>query len=171
MRPERTPFARLLGALGSAGVGLELRDGSRLIVTNADRLTPELREEVREFRADLVEAVQAHGSELLPLFAYRPGEEEPESVSVSWRLSPEGPGWAAVRSHLLGETVLFLRDETVPIPPEAAGLVTYTRAELSILATGSEEALKEIHRAKKVFGGRVTSLNSLAGTEVERLTA
>lgn len=168
MRLGRTPFARLLADLHRAGIGLELREESRLVITRADRLTGKLREEVRRYRDDLIEAVEAHGEDLLSLFAYRPDEED---VSVSRRLSPAGPGWAAVRSHLLGETVLFVRDEAVPIPPEAAGLVSYTRAELEMLATATKGALREIHRAKKLFGGRVTSLNSLAGAEAGRLTA
>jgi len=78
--------------------------------------------------------------------------------TVSWRLSANGPGWAAVRSHLLAETIVFLRDESVPLPPTAAGLVNYTRAELEILRSATETALREIHAWKRAFGGRIESL-------------
>lgn len=165
MKHQRTPLARLLADLDRAGLSLAVK-GDRLAISPAARLTPELKAEVLRFRDDLVEAVQAHGPDLLSLF------REPETEgSVSWRLSPDGPGWAAVRSHVLGEAILFLRDEAVALPPEAAGLLTYTWAELEILATATEDALREIHRAKKLFGGRVTSLNTLSQEEPGRLTA
>jgi hypothetical protein len=89
---------------------------------------------------------------------------------ASWRLSAEGPGWAAVRSHLLTEVVIFLRDEDVTLPPQAARLVTYTKAELAILRTSTPEILREIHRAKRTLPGRVTSLNTIGRVEISRLT-
>jgi hypothetical protein len=88
--------------------------------------------------------------------------------SVSSRLSPSGPGWALVRSGVLRETVVFVRDESVQLPPATARFVTYTRAELEILSTASREVLLQVHAAKKNLGARVIALNSLSDAGTDR---
>lgn len=69
MFPTRTPLARLLGDLSRDGFTIRL-DGERLVVAPASRLTADLREQIREFRADILELLQIHGDGLLKLFAY-----------------------------------------------------------------------------------------------------
>src|ERR1700694_3305856 len=70
-----------------------------------------------------------------------------EGATVSSLLGSRG--WAAVYSHLLGEEVLFVRDEAVTLPPSAARLVSYTRAELEILSTATAGALRAVPRGKQ----------------------
>ena len=146
--------AALLQSLCSLGVQLSASGDRLRFRAPVGVLTPELRAALVEQKPALLAALR---------------NAESEASEVSWRLSSAGPGWAAVRSHLLGETVVFLRDETVSLPTAVADLATYTRAELELLATATEGALKEIHRAKKLFGGRVTGLNMLDGAPVRRL--
>jgi hypothetical protein len=88
--------------------------------------------------------------------------------SVSDRLSPGGPGWASVWSGILGETVVFVRDEGVRLPPAAPRCVTYTRTELEILSTATREVLLQMHTAKKNFGARVVALNGLSDAGEDR---
>ncbi len=92
-----------------------------------------------------------------------------QAEEVSRRLSPSGPGWATVWSHSLGGAVVFLRDEDAFLAPQLVRLVTYTKTELAILSTGTEGSLREIHRAKKILPGRVTSLRLLVQVEVTSL--
>ena len=170
MTPTRTPLATFLGNLEREGFSLRLDGADELLVFPGERLTPEIEAGIREYRADLIELLRVHGDALLPLFSYGPGEEVSDT-SVSWRLGPSGPGWVAVYSNLLGETVVWTRDESVIPPAEVKGLVRYTRAELEILATGTEEALREIHRTKKTLGGRVTAVNATSAAPAGRLMA
>lgn len=161
MNPRRTSLARLVGDLHGAGIVLSV-EGDRLAVSPKGLLTPEIRTEIVRFRDDLIEAVRVHGSDLLTVFAQETNE------SVSSRLSPSGPGWAAVRSYVLGETIVFVRDDSVLLPPEAARFVTYTRAELEILSTATREVLRQMHGAKKHLGCSVISLNTLSNPEADR---
>lgn len=63
-----------------------------------------------------------------------------------------------VRSHVLhGEVIVIARD------PEAAksapaGYVVYTLSELAEVRDLDSEGLKQIHRTKKLLGGKVCSL-------------
>jgi hypothetical protein len=125
-------------------------------------LTPEVRAEIVRNRKNLIDAVKAHGSDIFTVFA----QELKESVSN--RLSPNGPGWALVRSGVLRETVVFVRDEAVHPPAQAARFVTYTLAELEVLSTATREVLLQMHAGKKNFGARVVALNSLSGSGEDR---
>jgi hypothetical protein len=77
-------------------------------------------------------------------------DSAPES-SVSWRLGSEGPGWALINSKLLEESVLFVRDEQIQLPPQSIDVVTYTVKELGVIGGMSKKALCEIHGAKRVL--------------------
>lgn len=118
--------------------------------------------EIARNRDDLIEVVKAHGSALFNVFA----QEIKESVSS--RLSPAGPGWALVWSSVLRETVVFVRDEGVLLPPAAARFVTYTRAELKILSTATREVLLHTHAAKRNVDARIVALNSLSDSGRDR---
>lgn len=72
-------------------------------------------------------------------------------------LGPEGRGWVAIRSRVLGETVLWTRDAATEVPFYVAGLVRFTWKELDILADGDAEALRAAFLAKKALGGSVTA--------------
>jgi hypothetical protein len=143
----------LLESLRSLGVRLSASGDRLRFRAPVGVLTPELRAALVEEKPALLAALR---------------DMESQASEVSRRLSPDGPGWVAVRSHVLGETVLFIRDEAVPVPPDAGDLVNYTRAELEILSTATEPGLKDIHRAKKLLGGRVTALNAVREVPVAK---
>lgn len=81
-----------------------------------------------------------------------------EAAKVKAALSNQGI--AAIKSGTLGEVVYWAKDET-----EAAkaplGAVVYTIGELKHLYSGgnSREGLKQIHAAKKIFGGKIVESN------------
>lgn len=77
---------------------------------------------------------------------------------ISQALGPNGRGWVAIRSRVLGETVLWTRDAETEVPFHVAGLVRFTWEELDILADGDAEALRAAFLAKKALDGTVTAL-------------
>ena len=66
-------------------------------------------------------------------------------------------GWLAVRSRVLGETVLFCRDADVQAPEQYASCIRYTLDELKQLAGTAPDDLQLIHQVKRHFGGAVVS--------------
>lgn len=74
---------------------------------------------------------------------------------VRQALGPDGRGWFAIRSRVLGETVLWTRDAETEVPAEVACLVRFTWDELDILADGNAETLRAAFQAKKHLGGTV----------------
>src|ERR1700731_486930 len=124
----------LLEVLRSRGIRLAPIGDRLRIRAPKGTLTPDLRATISKHKAEI-------------LASFR--DPETQAAEVAQRLSPDGPGWAAIRSSFLGETVVWVRDETVVLPPEATRLVSYTRTELEILSTSTEKALRLIHQAKK----------------------
>ncbi|MBC7343070.1 MAG: hypothetical protein H5U02_11640 [Clostridia bacterium] len=104
----------------------------------------------------------------------RKTEQEPRSqtdfVTQGKRLL-ETQGWFAMRSEVLGETVLVAKDGITPPGSDMAAV--YTLEELRELAkpprVGPQE-LRFLHEAKKRFGGRVVQ-RPLAPSERDRLIA
>jgi hypothetical protein len=70
---ERTPLAVLLGDLHAAGIRLRL-GGDRIAASPRSALTPTLRDRLRGFREEVLDALREDGERLLPMFAYGPGE-------------------------------------------------------------------------------------------------
>jgi hypothetical protein len=114
-------------------------------------MNPTLRADIARNRTLVVDLLRAEVGSTGP----------PCTETASWRLSSDGPGWAVVSSALLGEDVLWLRDEGVVVPHAAEELVSYTRAELEILGPATERALRDIHQAKKLLGCRLTNLKMM----------
>lgn len=71
----------------------------------------------------------------------------------------DSPGWCLVRSAVLQETVLWIRDERTPFPRQPKGRVVYTLAELDLLldreATVAD--LRTLHAIKRTFQGAVAA--------------
>ncbi len=78
-------------------------------------------------------------------------------------------GWFAVQSQTLGgEIVIWIRDGKVIIPMRWQNHVRYTMKELQALAEDggiTEEGLKQIHEAKKMFNGEVKPLEGFKWPE------
>ncbi len=64
-------------------------------------------------------------------------------------------GYAGIRSAIVGDIVLIVRDDTVAVPARYSGKVRFTLDELSLMIGSSPEAVKQAHNVKRVFGGEV----------------
>jgi len=64
-------------------------------------------------------------------------------------------GYAGIRSGIIDDIVIFVRDESVVVPPKWSGKVIFTMDELTLMVGSSPEAVKQIHEVKRVFGGKV----------------
>lgn len=73
MKLERTPLAVLLGDLHAGGIRLRL-EGDRIAASPRSALTFTLRDRLRRFREEVLDALREDGGGLLPMFAYGPGE-------------------------------------------------------------------------------------------------
>lgn len=66
-------------------------------------------------------------------------------------------GYAGVSSAIIGDIVVFVRDDSVCVPAKWSDKVRFTMDELSLMIGSSPEAVKQIHEVKRVFGGTVVS--------------
>lgn len=64
-------------------------------------------------------------------------------------------GYAVIHSKVIGDHVVFVRDDSVAVPDKWAGKVRYTLEELSLMLGSVPEAVKQIHEVKRIFGGKV----------------
>ena len=64
-------------------------------------------------------------------------------------------GYAGIRSSILEDIVVFVRDDSVVVPARWSGKVRFTMDELSLMIGSASEAVKQIHEVKRVFGGKV----------------
>jgi len=66
-------------------------------------------------------------------------------------------GYACIRSSIIEDIVIFVRDDSVVVPAKWADKVRFTMDELALMIGSSPEAVKQIHEVKRVFGGKVVS--------------
>jgi len=66
-------------------------------------------------------------------------------------------GYAGIRSSIVEDIVVFVRDDSVVVPAGWSGKVIFTVDELSLMIGSPPEAVKQIHEVKRVFGGKVVS--------------
>ncbi|MCL5103111.1 MAG: hypothetical protein M1133_03205 [Armatimonadetes bacterium] len=64
-------------------------------------------------------------------------------------------GYAGIRSGIIDDIVVFVRDDSVVVPPKWSGKVIFTMDELTLMIGSSPEAVTQIHEVKRVFGGKV----------------
>ena len=64
-------------------------------------------------------------------------------------------GYAGIRSSIIDDIVVFVRDDSVVVPSKWASKVRFTMDELALMIGSSPEAVKQIHGVKRVFGGKV----------------
>lgn len=77
------------------------------------------------------------------------------AITICRALVTDGPGWVVVYSAVLGEEVLWLRDEAVEMPAEYVTLPRFTRDELALLAQQrpDTERLRAIVDVKREMAG------------------
>ena len=123
----------------------------RLKVRSPVPLTPDLREELRQYKAELIAFLQKP--------QVKPGSPEWHAKEVARAVEREG--YCLFWSELFHEVVAFIRDDTFrgAVP---AGIVAYTNAELLQLFGDSKttpKKLRLIHEAKRL-GGHIKSHNA-----------
>lgn len=64
-------------------------------------------------------------------------------------------GYAGIRSSIIEDIVVFVRDDSVVVPDKWAGKVRFTMDELKLMIGSSPEAVRQIYEVKRVFGGKV----------------
>lgn len=64
-------------------------------------------------------------------------------------------GYAGIRSSIIEDNVVFVRDDSVVVPDKWAGKVRFAMDELRLMIGSSSEVVKQIHEVKRVFGGKV----------------
>lgn len=64
-------------------------------------------------------------------------------------------GYAGIRSSIVDDIVVFVRDDSVAVPDKWADKVRFTMDELKLMIGSSPEVVKQIHEVKRVFGGKV----------------
>lgn len=64
-------------------------------------------------------------------------------------------GYAGIRSSIIEDIVVFVRDDSVVVPGKWADKVRFTMNELKLMIGSSPEAVKQIYEVKRVFGGMV----------------
>jgi len=121
-------------------------EGNRLRVRSPMPLTPDLREELRQYKAELIASLQKP--------QVKPGPPEWHAKEVARAVEREGI--CIFWSELFHEMVAFIRDDTFrgAVP---ASIVTYTNGELLQLfgdskTSPSAKKLRLIHEAKKLGG-------------------
>ncbi|MCE5322403.1 hypothetical protein LLG46_03690 [bacterium] len=68
-------------------------------------------------------------------------------------------GYAGIRSSIIEDIVIFVRDDSVAVPDKWAGKVRFTMDELKLMVGSSSEVVKQIHEVKRVFGGKVVPVD------------
>jgi hypothetical protein len=66
-------------------------------------------------------------------------------------------GYACIRSSIIEDIVIFVRDDSVVVPDKWADKVRFTMDELALMIGSSPEAVKQIYEVKRVLGGKVVS--------------
>jgi hypothetical protein len=64
-------------------------------------------------------------------------------------------GYACIRSLIVEDIVIFVRDGSVVVPDKWAGKVRFTMDELKLMIGSSPESVKQVYEVKRVFGGKV----------------
>lgn len=64
-------------------------------------------------------------------------------------------GYAGIRSSIIEDIVVFVRDDSIVVPAKWSDKVRFTMDELSLMIGSSPQAVKQIHEVKRVFGGKV----------------
>lgn len=64
-------------------------------------------------------------------------------------------GYAGIRSSIIEDIVVFVRDDSVVVPDKWTDKVRFTIDELRLMIGSSPEAVKQIYEVKKVFGAKV----------------
>lgn len=114
--------------------------------TNLKRYTPPSDETVDAYHRTWDQARLANQARLS---AHRASQ----SARLRQLLSTQG--YAGIKSPVLDDLVLFVREDGVTVPTKWSAKVRFTLDELSLMVGSSADAVKQIYDIKHVFGGKV----------------
>lgn len=151
--------AELLATVKALGVGVTL-DQQDLVLRPKSKLTPDLVDQLREHKGELVEMLKAgHGTPLRDTMPGGVSESQPSLLVAEVVAMPLDDFASAglvieVQSEVLGgEAVLFASDNARLDPGERR--VVYRAAEVRQLLGLRPADIRSVHRIKKGFGGTV----------------
>ncbi len=83
----------------------------------------------------------------------RPTQPSDQSRRLQHLLDTQG--YAGIRSSIIDDVVVFVRDDSIVVPDNWAAKIRFTMDELKLMIGSSPEAVKQIYEVKRVFGGKV----------------
>lgn len=130
--------------------------------TNLKRYMPPSDETIAAYHRTWDEARRANQSRHL---AHR------ASQSARLRQLLSAQGYAGIKSPVLDDLVVFMRDDGVTVPRNWTSKVQFTLDELSLMIGSPVEAVRQIYDIKQVFGGRVVPNDGPAVSAMRRPVA
>ncbi|MBW8003123.1 MAG: hypothetical protein FVQ80_14070 [Planctomycetes bacterium] len=110
-------------------------------IDNSDAPIQERRERVPEFKKLVNQIAELQGF----VDAYQ------KNGTAQWYEK----GWLLLHSDLLGEMIVVVRDADVQLPEGSRGYPVYEFKEVEALTGASEEQIRETHKIKRVFQGKI----------------
>ncbi len=117
--------------------------------TNVRSYVPPSEETFTAYRQTWEDAWNAHRLRMAQ--SNLPGSDQARRLEYSLAVR----GYAGIRSAIVDDVVVFVRDHSVVVPGTWAGKVRFTMDELAQMTGSSPEAVKRIWEVKRVFGGEV----------------
>jgi len=87
--------------------------------------------------------------------AARSRSAEPSDQAGKLKHLLDTQGYAGIRSSIIEDIAVFVRDDSVVVPAKWTTKVRFTLEELRLMVGSTPEAVKQIHEVKRVFGGKV----------------
>lgn len=94
--------------------------------------------------------------------------EHRASQSSRLRQLLSAQGYAGIKSPVVDDLIVFVRDDGVTVPTKWSAKVRFTLDELSLMIGSSVEAVKQIYDIKQVFGGKVVPNDGPTATPTRR---
>ncbi|MCL4500059.1 MAG: hypothetical protein M1335_07475 [Chloroflexi bacterium] len=85
--------------------------------------------------------------------ARSPPEQSDQAAMLEHMLAARG--YAGIRSSIIGDIVVLVRDDSVAVPAMWADKARFTMDELSLMIGSAPGMVKQIHEVKRTFGGKV----------------
>lgn len=119
--------------------------------TNVKSYVPPSEQTFAAYRKTWDDAWDAHQQRL----AAHSQTAQPSDQAARLQHLLDTQGYAGIRSSIIDDIVVFVRDDSVVVPSKWSSKVTFTMDELALMIGSSPEAVKQIHEVKRVFGGKV----------------
>ncbi len=131
---------QILKELKEKGINLKVIDKNKLWVGPKSKITNEIREKVRQHKAELIEAIQSKSQ---PTSIEHMTLDEFEKANKALK----------IQSSVLNEIIYFASNDEIAKRLRKEGFVIYTADELKVLAKRKPqpEELKLLHEIKNVF--------------------